>query len=140
MSGFSEIRQYYLDRMVRDSYLAQDFVAGMTFEEYAEDIKTQYATERAVQNVSEAAIKLEKQVREFEDKDFDLSEISTTIEWPKIKAIGSVMRHDYDLIRETTVWEIVTNKLPDLQSQCERALEMQSAFYQAERDHGEQDR
>ena len=53
MSEFS--KHYYLNAIIADIRAIRSFVEGMTFDDYTDDLKTQYATERAILNISEAA-------------------------------------------------------------------------------------
>ena len=72
------------------------FTAGKSIEDFSADIKTQYATIRALEIVSEAS-------RHIPD---DIKIRYPHIPWVPIKAAGNVFRHGYrgvliDLVRET---------------------------------------
>src|SRR5260370_37096020 len=61
-------------------------VRGMTAQRFASDGKTQDAVERCLQRISDAA-------RKIGDR---LNEKFPALELPKLRHIGSVLRHDYD--------------------------------------------
>lgn len=94
-------KKHYLEAIINEIRNIRAFVAGYDFDDYADDLKTQYATERAVLNISEAVRNFEKHGQR-DDPDFQLSSISTDIEWNKIKGIG--MRHDYENVTSSRVW------------------------------------
>jgi uncharacterized protein with HEPN domain len=42
--------------------------------------------------------------------------------WQEIRALGNRLRHEYDVIREDRLWDIVRMDLPALCAACEDAL------------------
>lgn len=120
MSEFS--KDYYLNAIIADIRAIKSFVSGMSFDDYADDLKTQYATERAILNVSEAVRNFEKHGKRA-DPEFTLNSISDEIEWAKIKGIGNVMRHDYENVTSSRVWGVIADHLNDLEKACAAALE-----------------
>lgn len=128
MSEYSSTKQHYLEHIRWDAYLGQSFVEGMTYEQFIEDTKTQYACERAIQNVSEATRDLEEHMKEL-DADFKLEQIDPDIDWTKAKGIGNVMRHDYETVQPQIVWGVVQDHLPVMQEISHRELEKISAHY-----------
>lgn len=119
MSEFS--KDYYLKAIVAEIRAVRAFVEGYDFERYADDLKTQYATERAILNISEAVRNFEKHGQRA-DPDFRLSDVSPDIEWAKIKGIGNVMRHDYENVTASRVWGVITDHLDSLEQACLAAL------------------
>lgn len=119
MSEFS--KDYYLNVIIADIRAIQSFVAGMTFDDYADDLKTQYATERAILNISEAVRNFEKHGKQA-DPEFSLKSVSQDIEWANIKGIGNVMRHDYENVTASRVWRVITDHLGALERACEAVL------------------
>ena len=83
---------------------AQDFVAGLSLEEFERDRKTFYAVTRALEIISEAARRLppEMQARHPE------------LPWRAIMGVGNVYRHDYDDVEEEYVWRTLHQRLPAL--------------------------
>lgn len=119
MSGFSEV--HYLNAIIAEIRAVRSFVSGMGFDDCAADLKTRYATERAILNISEAVRNLERHGR-HDNPDFSLASVSTEIEWAKIKGIGNVMRHDYENVSASRVWGVVAGHLDGLEQACLRAL------------------
>lgn len=70
------------------------------------------AVERCLSRISEAAKKLGAAA-----EDLALGQ-----PWPKIRGLGNLLRHEYDTIRRSVLWEIVTEDLPSLQEACKNAL------------------
>ena len=42
--------------------------------------------------------------------------------WPKIRGLGNLLRHDYDVVLRSILWEIVADDLPPLERACRAAL------------------
>lgn len=42
--------------------------------------------------------------------------------WPRIKAFGNVLRHEYDELSMERIWKLVKNDLPSLRAACEKAV------------------
>ena len=76
------------------------------------DRKTYDAVQRCLERISEAAAKQ--------------GDLAGTLvpghPWHEIRALGNRLRHEYDLIREDRLWDIVQIDLPPLCSACEDAL------------------
>ncbi len=108
----SEKPLHRLEDIVENSCAIQRYVAEMTFEDFQKDRKTCDAVERCLERISEAAGKL--------------GDIANTIApeqpWKAIRAIGNRLRHEYDLIRQDLLWQIVQNDIPALCAACEDAL------------------
>lgn len=119
MSEFS--KHYYLNAIIADIRAIRSFVEGMAFDNYADDLKTQYATERAILNISEAARNFEKHGKHVDCK-FSLNSVSQNIEWSNIKGIGNVMRHDYENVTASRVWRVISDYLEPLEKACVTAL------------------
>ena len=83
---------------------AQEFIAGLSLEEFKRDRKTFYAVIRALEIISEAARRLppELQARHPE------------LPWRAIMGVGNVYRHNYDDVEEDYVWRTLHESLPAL--------------------------
>jgi uncharacterized protein with HEPN domain len=69
--------------------------------------------ERCLERISEAAAKLG-----------DLApSLVPGQPWQEIRSLGNRLRHEYDLIREDRLWDIVQVDLPALCAACEDALQ-----------------
>jgi len=84
--------------------LAQEFVAGMTPEMFAQDRRTFYAVTRCLEIISEAARRLGSSQKEA----------SPELEWRQIDDSGNVFRHAYQHVAESRIWMTVEERLPAL--------------------------
>ncbi len=89
-----------------------DTIGGIGFETYTDVYHMERTVERAVQIISEAVRALPPA----------LTARYPDIDWPKIAAIGNVLRHEYERIDPQTMWEIATMKLPELEKVIVRML------------------
>jgi uncharacterized protein with HEPN domain len=85
---------------------ARAYAAGLTFEEYFVDQKTQRAIERCIEVISEASRHIPG---ELKTKHAD-------IPWSEVAAIGNVFRHEYHNIAARIVWDTVRLHLPPLEA------------------------
>ena len=90
----------------------EEFTAGMDSAAFVKDLKTSDATERCLQRISEAAQKLG---RVAED-------LCPGVAWPSIRALGNILRHEYDMIDIARVWLMVEDDLPSLKTAVQLAL------------------
>ena len=90
---------------IRDNVIrARDFIGSMRFEEFANDLKTVYATTRALEIVSEAS-------RNLPD---ELKSRHPGIDWVAVRDAGNVYRHAYEVVTEERVWDTITKSLTPL--------------------------
>jgi uncharacterized protein with HEPN domain len=90
----------------------EEFTAGMDGVAFVEDLKTSNATERCLERISEAAKKLG-----------DCAEqLCPDIPWSKVRAVGNLLRHEYDRIDIGRVWLMVEDDLPPLKVAVQTAL------------------
>ena len=92
--------------------LAQDFVSGMTLEQFADDRRTFYAVTRCLEIVSEAARRLRGVQQEQHP----------SLPWRQIEDSGNVFRHVYQQVAESRVWVTVSANLPPLIVAAQSAL------------------
>lgn len=78
----------------------------ITFEQFQQSYLALRATERAILIISEAV----KTLPEDLTKDF------SDIPWQAIRAIGNIIRHEYETVDAHVLWDIVTIRLPALQA------------------------
>jgi uncharacterized protein with HEPN domain len=71
------------------------------------------AVERCLERISEAAAKLCDQA----------VALVPNQPWHEIRALGNRLRHAYDQIDQSRIWEIVEGDLPKLLSACQTALD-----------------
>ncbi|MCV7288580.1 DUF86 domain-containing protein [Mycolicibacterium wolinskyi] len=85
--------------------LVRQFSAGKTFEDYTVDALLRSAVERQLEIVGEALNQLSR---------MDASLAATIPELPRIVAFRNILIHGYAEVDDALVWQIVTDKLPDL--------------------------
>jgi uncharacterized protein with HEPN domain len=105
----------YLDHLgdIRDAVgKARQFVAGMSYEQFAADEKTAFAVVRCLEIVGEAARKIPVAVRTRYPH----------VPWREMAGMRDVLIHDYFGVNLRVVWNTVQNDLPPLKPQIPRAL------------------
>jgi uncharacterized protein with HEPN domain len=75
------------------------FTAGLTFDEFAANEQAVFASLHALLIVSEAARRLGTAAEN----------LAPSQPWPAIRAIGNVLRHEYDGVDPDTVWRIIAS-------------------------------
>jgi uncharacterized protein with HEPN domain len=87
-------------------------MAGMSLEGFAVDLKPSNAVERCLERISEAATKLEGQAET----------LCPEIPWPQVRALGNMLRHEYDRIDVVRIWLLIEDNLPPLKAAVESVL------------------
>jgi uncharacterized protein with HEPN domain len=82
------------------------------FDRFADDPKCQDAVGRCLLRISEAARKLEGVV----------DAIALEQPWSDVRAVGNVLRHEYDAVDPVVVWQIVEKDLVPLVGAVEQAI------------------
>jgi uncharacterized protein with HEPN domain len=90
----------------------EEFTKGMDSTTFARDPKTSDATERCLQRISEASTKLGR-VAEA---------ICPGVAWPSIRALGNILRHEYERVDIGRVWLMIEDDLPQLKAAVQSAL------------------
>ena len=75
---------------------------GRTLQRLAANWQVRWLVQRGIEVISEAS-------RAISD---DLKGSEPDIPWPSIRAIGNVMRHEYDGLSDPIIWRVVTDELP----------------------------
>lgn len=99
-------RKYLWDALRAGGFLRQ-FAAGKTFEEYQDDVLLRSAVERQLEIVGEAFSQLAK-------SNTDLA--AQIPELPRIVAFRNILIHGYASVDDTLVWQVLTEKLPQLEA------------------------
>jgi uncharacterized protein with HEPN domain len=102
-----------LEDILANIELIQDYTHGYSPETFANDRKCQDAVERCVSRISEAASKLEGSIES----------IIPDQPWPQIRAVGNVLRHEYDRVNPIFIWRIVSEDLLPLKIAIQTALD-----------------
>jgi uncharacterized protein with HEPN domain len=95
-----------LEQMLEAIVDIEQITAGRSFEAYAADRPARRAVERCIEIVSEASRRLPP----------DLKDRHAAIPWPQIAGIGNVLRHDYDVVNDATIWHAATVDLLPLKA------------------------
>lgn len=83
---------------------AAEIVEHLAYSDYQRQFATRKAIERCVEIISEASRHIPAQMKsEFPDA-----------HWTEIKAIGNLLRHEYQRVDDLVMWRIATRYLPDL--------------------------
>jgi uncharacterized protein with HEPN domain len=100
----SSLRRQHLQDILDHINGIEEFVAGMTLEQYVTDRKTKAAVERYILTVAEAAFRLGTNADELIPKH----------DWHGLRGMGNILRHAYDKLEDEVIWETITVDLPEL--------------------------
>jgi uncharacterized protein with HEPN domain len=84
------------------------------FDRFADDPKCQDAVERCLLRISEAARKLEGII----------DPIAPDQPWSDVRAVGNVLRHEYDPVDPAVIWKIIEKDLAPLSRAVEQAIDI----------------
>jgi uncharacterized protein with HEPN domain len=88
------------------------YTRGMSEQTFVQNDLVADAVERCLSRISEAARKLGKTAETLIPDE----------PWPKIRGLGNLLRHDYEVVLRSIIWEIVSDNLSSLQKACQKAL------------------
>ena len=88
------------------------YAAGIEYAEFLEDIKTQDAVVRNLEIIGEAVKNIST----------DFRKKHKGVEWKNIAGFRDRMIHHYFGINWEIVWDVIKNKLPELDDQVEKIL------------------
>ena len=84
----------------------QSVVQDLSLEAFNDNWLHRRAVERGIEIISEASRRVPDEMKaEFSE-----------IPWPKIAAIGNVLRHEYAYISSSIIWEVIHVHLPPLKT------------------------
>ena len=90
---------------IRDALDTVDvFIIGLTFDDFASDLKTTFAVVKALEIVGEAANHVTDEIQALDD----------TIDWGAIIALRHILVREYYGIRPEILWRIITRHTTDL--------------------------
>lgn len=92
---------------------SESFIAGRSLAEFQADRMLQLALERNIEIVSEAS-------RHLPDT---LKNRHPSIPWRKVRDIGNVLRHGYEIVDPEVIWTIVTEDLTPLRAAVAAMIE-----------------
>ena len=94
---------------IRDNILAaQLFTAGLSFDKFRDSQLHFYAVTRALEIISEASRRLSDALKARHPG----------IPWPKVAAIGNILRREYENVAHDVLWHVVRDNLPELEAIC----------------------
>ena len=93
-----------LNEMITAITGIEQTISGVGFVSFTSDWTKRHAVQRGIEIVSEASRNLPGEV---------LAQYPE-IPWPKIKAVGDILRHEYHAIADEVIWNIAVQSLPDL--------------------------
>lgn len=92
-------------------------LAGVTLDAFEADWQKRWLVERGAEIISEASRRLADELKARHPE----------IPWPKVAAIGNVIRHEYERIAPDVLWRLSRDELPPLEKVCRAELAAQSA-------------
>ena len=104
----------YLQDIAEAITLIRDFIGDAGFDGFLHDPKTSAAVIRELEIIGEATKALPQSVRTKEP----------AIDWRKIAGMRDVLMHAYFGVDLDMVWEVLTNKLPELEEAVGRVRAM----------------
>ena len=97
-----------LDDILEATKRIKNYTDGLNEEEFSLDDKTQDAVIRNLEIIGEAARSLPDEVKKS----------ANNIEWKKIIALRNILIHEYFGVNTKIVWDLITNKLDELEDTC----------------------
>lgn len=88
-------------------------ISHMDYESFVRNPTVKRAFVRSLEIIGEASKKLPE----------DVKIMQADIEWRKVAGMRDRLIHDYFGVDYTIVWDVATNKLPDLRSKLQTLLE-----------------
>jgi uncharacterized protein with HEPN domain len=88
------------------------FINEMTYEEFKEDEKTQYALTRVIEIIGEASKKIPVEIKTQSEE----------IPWREISGMRDLLVHDYFGVNIKVVWETVMNDFPVLEEKIQKLI------------------
>jgi uncharacterized protein with HEPN domain len=105
--------RHALDDMMDAIEGIQHAVAGKTLADYRADWVLKRSVERGIEIISEASRALPAEV----------TALRPEIPWPRVRAIGNVLRHEYHSLADNIIRGVVIDELPALRAAIEDLTE-----------------
>jgi len=102
----------HIEDILESISLIREYVAGMDYTIFEDDRKTQDAVLRNLEVIGEAARALPEEIRDRSDY----------FPWAKIVALRNIVIHEYFGVNLRIIWDIISNKLDELEKVCRNLL------------------
>ena len=102
----------YLEDIIDAMEKAEMFMAGLTYEQFETDLKTNFAVVRAIEIIGEATKRLPMTIRNQ----------YPNIPWKDMAGMRDVIIHGYDNVNLRIVWDVVKQDIPRIKLQIEQIL------------------
>ncbi len=103
----------YIEDILTSIQEIEEFVKGMSFDDFVKDKKTVNAVIRSLEVMGEAVKKIPKEIR---DKYPD-------IPWKYIAGMRDKLIHEYHGVDLTIVWEVIEKEIPPLKPKFKEILD-----------------
>jgi uncharacterized protein with HEPN domain len=110
----------YLEDILESANKIQNYVGNLFFEDILEDRMRIDAIVRNFEIIGEASGKIPQEVRDR----------YPFVEWKKISNFRNVLAHEYFGIKYKLMWDIIKNKLPELEKQIKLIIEQEKSSSQ----------
>jgi uncharacterized protein with HEPN domain len=106
----------HLEDILQSVNHIDEFLAGLSLEEYQKDRKTRAAVERELQIITEAAIRLGDEAET----------LCPGPDWKGFRGMGNILRHQYHQVNDEIVWNTVKDELPPMRDAVLKSLKFLS--------------
>jgi len=103
----------YLCHMRDACSKVQEYVAGFTWDKFANDGRTQDAVIRQLEVLGEASSRVSQNYKE----------LHAVLPWREVKAFRNVVAHQYDRIMPDVVWKVTQKDVPEIMNHLESLIE-----------------
>jgi uncharacterized protein with HEPN domain len=84
----------------------EQITRGKSFSDFEASWQLRWLVQRAIEIISEASRAIPE----------NLTGLRPEIPWPKVRGIGSVLRHEYNSLSDRIIWNVVIDELPRLKA------------------------
>lgn len=113
-SDHGERVQDWLRDIIDNSDWIATYVGSLTFDQFVADRKTRDASERCLERIIEASVRLGPE---------RIRRIAAGQPLHEVRGLGNVLRHSYDAVDPKLIWDTLTEDVPALREACINALD-----------------